>query len=227
MPKTSVSLFILILFFVLSGCSAPKQFLAEITTTPSGAMVAIDGAPTETTPFSHSFDFTTVEEYRINASKEGFFEEEITVDIETPALLAGKLTIDLEPSPLWTATTFSPTTNNWIQILVHDDISLRMSWQIMIDAVIKRSSAIKALNYEAGYLETKHNYKKFNTKHGEFLLRCQLVATLISSDPLIYRLKNVSEWSGNGVQWHPYNRVLLGNEAMTTEIQNRFKKQTN
>lgn len=224
MPKKSVLLFNLILFLTLSGCSAPKQFLAEIATIPSGAMVTIDGMPVETTPFSHSFDFTTVEEHAINASREGFFEEELTVNSKSPSLLAGQITIKLEPSPLWEATTFSPTTNNWIQVLVSDDISLRMSWQIMIDAVIKRSSAIKALNYEAGYLETKYDYKKFNTKHGEFLLRCQLVATVVSSEPLIYRIKNVSEWSGNGTQWHPYNRVLLMNESMTTEIQNRLKR---
>lgn len=224
MPKNAVLLFILMLFLTLSGCSAPKKFLVEVTTTPSGAVVAIDGAPAETSPFSHSFDFSTIEEYRINAIKEGFFEEEITVNKESPSLQAGQITIQLEPSPLWEATTFSPSTNNWIQVLVNAGISQRTAWQIMIDAVIKRSSRIKALNYEAGYLETKYDYKKFNTNHGEFSLRCQLVATVVSSKPLIYRIKNVSEWSGNGVQWHQYNRVLRSNEAMIAEIQNRLTK---
>ncbi|MBU1566231.1 MAG: hypothetical protein KJ630_11490 [Proteobacteria bacterium] len=156
-------------------------------------------------------------------SKDGFFEQEYLVNRETPSLSKGEVTIDLTPSPLWEATKTSPATNNWVQILVGSNLEAKNAWQIMIDAVVKRSSNVKELNYESGYLQTKHTVKKFDTINGEFLLRCQLIATLVSSEPLIYRVKDVAEWSGNGVQWHPYNRIFTEHAEMITEIQDRLQ----
>ena len=93
----------------------------------------------------------------------------------------------------------------------------------MVDTVIKRSMSVKELNYEAGYLHTMYTVKKFTTVNGEFLLRCQLIATLVANDPLIYRIKDVAEWSGNGVNWYPYNRILKEHASMVQEIQDRLK----
>ena len=208
---------------LLTGCGPKMTMDTEIRTNPPGASVSINGLEKPyQTPFSHTFDFNANQEYRLLINKEGFFEEEYFVDRTNPAVKNGEININLTPSPLWEATTFSPATNNWIQILVGPDIDAKAAWQIMIDAVIKRSSNIKELNYESGYLQTKYTVKKFETKNGEFLLRCQMIATLVSSEPLIYRMKDVAEWSGNGVQWHPYNRIFIEHHDMITEIQDRL-----
>jgi len=186
--------------------------------------VAIDGQKAaQVTPFPYIFDFSNKSEYVLMVSKEGFFEQEYQVKRETPSLSKGEVTITLTPSPLWEATRSSPATNNWVQILVGPGLDAKQAWQIMIDAVVKRSSNVKELNYESGYLQTKHTVKKFDTKNGEFLLRCQLIATLVSSEPLIYRIKDVAEWSGNGVQWHPYNRIFTEHAEMITEIEDRLR----
>lgn len=224
MKKISYQHYLLLFgILLLSSCATKTNLETEIATDPNGARVFINGTESmQPTPFHYTFEFNANQEYELLIQKEGYFEEEYILKKNMPALKDGKITVPLTRSPLWEATTFSPATNSWIQILVGSDISAKMAWQIMIDAVIKRSSNIKELNYESGYLQTKYTLKKFDTKNGEFLLRCQLIATLVSSDPLIYRLKDVSEWSGNGVQWHAYNRIFIEHSDMITEIQDRL-----
>lgn len=222
MKYTAIPLFVL--WLILAGC-APKTIIeTEITTDPPGATVTINGVESpELTPFFNSFEFKQNQNYDLIINKEGHFEEELLVVKDLPSLKEHKIKVTLTPSPIWQDTTFSPATNSWIQVLVGSDLDAKIAWQIMIDAVIKRSSNIKELNYESGYLQTKYTVKKFETKRGEFLLRCQLIATLVSSEPLIYRIKDVSEWSGNGVQWHPYNRIFNEHSDMITEIQDRLR----
>lgn len=224
MNKNTVLFFLLATVLVLSGCAPKTTVDTQINSTPPGANVTINGEKVNSlTPFKHTFEFNANQEYELRLTKEGYFEEEFVINKLLPDLKEGAVTIKLTKSPLWEATTFSPATNNWIQVLVGSEIDAKMAWQIMIDAVIKRSSNIKELNYESGYLQTKYTVKKFETKNGEFLLRCQLIATLVSSEPLIYRMKDVAEWSGNGVQWHPYNRIFKEHNDMITEIQDRLR----
>ncbi len=213
----------LVFALIVSGCATAPQN-TEIRTNPAGATVAVDGMKaSQITPFLYPFDFSKKNDYVLTVSKEGFFEQEYLVNKENPSLRKGEITIDLTPSPLYEATRTSPATNNWVQILVGTNLDAKTAWQIMIDAVIKRSSNVKELNYESGYLQTKYTIKKFETKNGEFLLRCQLIATLVSSEPLIYRVKSVAEWSGNGVQWYPYNRIFVEHAEMITEIEDRLR----
>jgi hypothetical protein len=214
-------LLICALFF--TGC-ATTTLDTEIITNPPGATVTIDGLQSpEITPFKYPFDFSSIPEHKLLFAKDGFFEQELLVNRNLPSLSKGEVAVTLIPSPLWEATTTSPATNAWVQVPVGADLDARNAWQIMIDAVIKRSSNVKELNYESGYLQTKYTVKKFETKNGEFLLRCQLIATLVSSEPLIYRIKDVAEWSGNGVQWYPYNRIFHEHAEMIIEIQDRLR----
>lgn len=224
MIKNLIVFSILVCALITSGCATPPLQDTEIRTNPPGATVAIDGLKaSKITPLPYLFDFSKKNEYVLTISKDGFFEQEYVVNKDIPSLIKGEVTIDLTPSPLWEATRTSPATNNWVQILVGSNLDAKHAWQIMIDAAVKRSSNVKELNYESGYLQTKYTVKKFDTKSGEFLLRCQLIATLVSSEPLIYRVKDVAEWSGNGVQWHPYNRIFAEHAEMITEIEDRLR----
>lgn len=215
---------LLIAALALSGCAQKITPETEIMTNPPGASITINGIDSEQpSPFPYTFDFAAASEYKLIASKEGYFEEEFLVTEEMPELQEGNVTINLSRSPLWDATTSSPATNDWIQILAATELDARLAWQIMIDAVIKHSSNIKELNYESGYLQTRYTVRKFETKNGDFLLRSQLIATLVSTEPLIFRVKDVCEWSGNGVQWHPYNRIFLEHADMIKEIKDRLR----
>jgi hypothetical protein len=215
----------LLVTFIASGCAQkPKVYDTAITTRPPGATVSIDGTKVQkVTPFSHIFDFSKNQEYSLLLQKDGYFQQEVVLNKAFVTKEDGQVEIRLEPSPLWQATTFAPATNNWVQILVGSELTPKVAWQLMVDAVIKRSFSIKEINYEAGYLQTQYTIKKFDSKNGEFFLRCQMIITLVSVEPLIYRVKDVSEWSGNGVSWHPYNRIFTEHANMIEEIQGRLR----
>lgn len=226
MVKSNVSFFASFLWLILLCSCAPKTSIeTTIQTEPNGARIFIDGTEAlQATPFDHVFEFDEDQEYDLFVQKEGYFEEEFLLTKDLPSLTTGHITIPLTRSPLWEATTFSQVTNTSLQIHVDKDINMRESWEILLDSVIKRSPALKELNFESGYLQTNYIVKKFETKNGEFLLRCQFTAALISSDPIIYRIKEVAEWSGNGVQWHSYNRIFFEHDDMIREVQNRMTK---
>jgi len=212
-----------LLLILLCSCAPKTSIETTIQTSPNGARIFINGTEAlQPTPFNHVFEFDMDQEYDLFVQKEGYFEEELLLTQDLPSLETGQVTIPLTRSPLWEATTFSQATNTSIQVLVNKDINVREAWEILLDTVIKRSPDLKELNFESGYLQTHYTVKKFDTKNGEFLLRCQLTVALISSDPIIYRLKEVAEWSGNGVQWHSYNRIFFEHDDMIREIQRRM-----
>jgi|GEM_PF-1224901 len=224
MVKSNSSFLASFLVLILLCSCAPKTSIeTTIQTSPNGARIFINGTEAlQPTPFNHVFEFDMDQEYDLFVQKEGYFEEELLLTQDLPSLETGQVTIPLTRSPLWEATTFSQATNTSIQVLVNKDINVREAWEILLDTVIKRSPDLKELNFESGYLQTHYTVKKFDTKNGEFLLRCQLTVALISSDPIIYRLKEVAEWSGNGVQWHSYNRIFFEHDDMIREIQRRM-----
>ena len=220
---SSVTLLLLLVF--LCSCAPKTAIETSIQTSPNGARVFIDGAEAmQPTPFTHTFEFDLNQEYELFVQKEGYFEEEFLLTKEVPSLQEGSVLIPLSRSPLWEATTFSQATNSWIQVLVNKNIKPKEAWEILLDTVVKHAADLKEINFESGYLQTQYTIKKFDTKNGEFLLRCQLTAALISSEPLIYRIKETAEWSGNGVQWHKYNRIFFEHDDMIREIQARLTK---
>lgn len=213
-------------FMLLCSCAPKTSVETTIQTEPNGARIFINGTEAlQATPFQYLFEFDVDQEYDLFVQKEGYFEEELLLTKELPSLATGQISIPLTPSPLWEATTFSQVTNTSLEIHVNKDISVREAWEILLDTVIKRSPDLKELNFESGYLQTHYTVKKFDTKNGEFLLRCQFTAALISSDPIIYRIKEIAEWSGNGIQWHSYNRIFFEHDDMIREIQQRMTQQ--
>ena len=227
MVKSILSFSATLLGLILLCSCAPKTAIeTTIQTSPNGARIFINGTEAlQATPLNHVFEFDIDQEYDLFVQKEGYFEEELLLTKDLPSLATGQITIPLTRSPLWEATTFSQATNTSLQLHVNKNFTVRESWEILLDAVIKRSPNLKELNFESGYLQTHYTVKKFDTKNGEFLLRCQFTAALISSDPIIYRIKEVAEWSGNGVQWHSYNRIFFEHDDMIREIQRRMTKQ--
>ncbi len=226
MKGNTICLLLVFGIFLLSSCASKTTIETWIETEPTGARIFINGNEAkQTTPLSYTFAFNTEQKYQLLIKKDGYFEEEYTIDKTLPELKEGRISIPLTRSPLWEATRLSPATNKWIQIAVSGDINTRKAWLIMLDTVIKYSSNIKELNYESGYLQTEYTLEKFDTKNGELLLRCQLIVTMVSSDPLIYKLKDVAEWSSNGMQWYRYNRIFPEHSKMIAELQKRLSSQ--
>lgn len=224
-PYNASSALLVFVLVLLCSCAPKTSIETTIKTIPNGARVFIDGTESlQPTPFNHTFDFKLKQTYELFLQKEGYFEEAFLVTKDLPSLRNGNVTVALSPSPLWEATTFSPATNSWIQVVVDSQIKEKTAWQILLDTVVKYCPSLKEINFESGYLQTRHTVKKFETKNGDFLLRSQLTAALISAKPHIYRIKETSEWSGNGVQWYLYNRIFFEHNEMIHELQRRLTK---
>lgn len=171
-----------------------------------------------------SVTFEKNPQYTILAKKEGYFNEEQSITNSDAVAKSGKFTITLYKSPMWWATTYSPATNQWINLVVNSEISNDDMWQRVIDAVTKRFTDLNNFDFKSGYLTTIVKIKSYETKRGKFLLRSKFTATIMDKDPLTYRLKLDSQWSsGEGVTWNPYPRVFTEDAQLIKELMNRFQ----
>ena len=109
------------LSFLLSGCAEPVKLVdTEVKTHTSGATVYIDDMEfPEITPFFYQFDFKKQKEYKLIATKEGFFQKEFIVSDQLASLDEREVRIKLDQSPLWKATTTPESISNvtWLPLL--------------------------------------------------------------------------------------------------------------
>ena len=162
--------------------------------------------------------------YVIKAEKSGYFAEEKPVVNYEHLFKTGRFRLVLEKSPMWWATSESPATNQWINLIINPEISPMEMWQRVVDAVTKRFPELKEYDYNSGYLVTQFKKKSFKTSRGTFLLRAKFIATVMETNPLTYRMKLVSEWSDQEeLKWHPYPRVFVEDAQLIEELMERFQ----
>jgi len=161
--------------------------------------------------------------YKITAMKDGYFHEVKSIIDYDQLLESGTFYIVLPENPLWVATTTSNATNQWVNLIVSQEISDADMWQRIVDAVTKRFQDLKQHDYASGYLATVPKIKSFNTDRGTLLLRSKFVATVMERDPLTYRLKIISEGSSDsGIKWGSYSRVFKEDAELVKELMSRF-----
>jgi hypothetical protein len=174
-------------------------------------------------PRQKTYTATGKPKYTILATKDGYFNETSSI-IDNDPIESGKIVIQLQESPLWAATENSSAANQWMQLIVNQEISASDMWQRVVDAVTKRFSELKEYDYNSGYLVTMPKIKKYITRRGVFLLRTKFLATVMERNPLTYRLKIESDWSDvQGNTWHPYPRVFKEDAALVKELMARFQ----
>lgn len=167
---------------------------------------------------------TRMPKYVIKAEKDGYFAEEKSIVDYDYLFKSGRFRLVLEKSPMWWATSESPATNQWINLIINPEITPMEMWQRVVDAVTKRFPELKEYDYNSGYLVTKFKKKSFNTSRGTFLLRAKFIATVMETNPLTYRMKLVSEWSDQEEsRWHPYPRVFVEDGQLIEEVMERFR----
>jgi len=162
--------------------------------------------------------------YVIKAEKDGYFAEEKQIVNYDSLFKSGRFRLVLEKSPMWWATSESPATNQWINLIINPEITPMEMWQRVVDAVTKRFPELKEYDYNSGYLVTEFMKKSFTTSRGTFLLRAKFIATVMETNPLTYRMKLVSEWSDQEEsKWHPYPRVFVEDAELIEELMERFQ----
>lgn len=232
----------LIFFGLLTSCAKNERTSITIDTNPQGAKITLlenvdlsdskiekelgvspvdfpvftkDGQKLKTDS-NHLVTFT--------AAKDGYFNETSSIPDLDQVIETGTFTIQLQESPLWSATESSNATNQWMQLIVNGDISAADMWQRVVAAVTRRFQELKEYDFNSGYLVSAAKIKKFNTARGVFLLRTKFIATVMERNPLTYRLKIESHWSDiEGTNWHQYPRVFKEDVALVKELMERFQ----
>ncbi len=235
--KTKNSSIILIcltaIALIFGGCAKrPKHVM--IQTIPTGADIKVDDvyrgkAPVkieiEAPKYSSNDEYAILieKQYTITAQKTGFFLEEKKIGNSKLADYGETgLTIKLNSSPMWNETMESPLPNQWHYILVNQYLNPEKTWHRLVDTVTKRYSGITQLDPQSGYIESNKKEKTFQTVRGNFRLRSEFIAAIEQQKPLKYKMKIISEWTINGIDWNPYPRMFKEDAMLIEEIRDRF-----
>jgi hypothetical protein len=195
----------------------------EFQLTPQKVQQSVDATQKDDVAPKPSSTTIAKPKYTIVAVKEGYFKETTTIT-DLKQIESGNFEIILQESPLWAATENSNATNQWMHLIVNQEISDSDMWQRVVDAVTRRFPELKEYDYNSGYLVSMPKIKKFNTKRGIFLLRSKFLATVMERNPLTYRLKIESHWSdAEGNKWTPYPRVFIEDAELVKELMERFQ----
>ncbi|HEV7299513.1 MAG TPA: PEGA domain-containing protein [Tepidisphaeraceae bacterium] len=195
----------------------------QVRSTPPGATVMVDGNAVGTTPTPAKFDFGKKSFYEVSANKVGYIGASQTVASGSAIAKRGYVNFDLIPDQAYTQTTVSDAANNWRRIQVDKQFDKAAAWQRMIDSVTTRYSNLEQMDQASGYLRSVGLTRTFRTPgRGEFSVRTYFIGTIAQAEPLVYKVKIVSERSEVPGMWEPYDRVFTGDQELIDELQNRL-----
>ena len=201
------------------GCSSNLTTL--ILTEPPGAFVKVGSTNKGPAPVEHRFDFSEKHQEVVQATLAGYFpvREVVTRQDLNPG---EALTIALEADPLWAETIESQATNRWLRIHVNPDFALDDMWTRIVDSISSRYSVIEVLDPVSGYVRSAAETRTFQSRGKMVAARTQIIGTISSNEPLVYKLKIISDSSIAGGPWMPYDRVFKDDAQLIDELQNRL-----
>lgn len=208
---------------VVSGCG---ERMVAITTQPAEAVLVVNGRNLGPAPKTHQFTFRDEAVYSVTAFKEGFYNEVVTLTKDSDAIHAGILNLVLEPDHCWTSTTISQATNTWLRLPVDPGLSREVIWQKVVDAVTTRYDSLEQIDAASGYLRSSPRLKSFKVNGTTVALRNQFYCAQASFDPLVYKVKVVSERSVAGTDWKPYGRIFKADADLVNELMVRMGQST-
>jgi hypothetical protein len=212
--------FMLLSLAVVSiGCAAHPT---PITTEPDGALVSVNDVGVGQSPTAYTFQFLKTQSYAVSASKPGYFEAIYPlINANTP--VGGGVHLVLQPDPSWSQTAATEADNTWVKIRVTPGMKPDAMWQKLVDTVTNRYSSIEQMDVSSGYIRTVPITKTFrNPLKGDFIIRTQFLGAMASREPLIYKVKILSERSDSPGRWAPYPRLFKEDSQMIEELQNRL-----
>lgn len=211
------------LFFYAMPAVAQK---VNITTTPQSAKIYVNGVSmgagqlVVTVP---SKECVTVE-----IREEGYIPEVRTYCKKRGVSPPPKSDyFQLQPDESYTSSIQSDIANNEILLNVKTGRTKEEAWKTIVSTVLGRFDILENNDEKSGYLRTSWIGQTFKTN----TVRMRVIIKLSSEDPLAYKIKFISEYSGRAgtpfnadEQFHPFNRILKKYdgflEEMTTKLKN-------
>lgn len=202
------------------GCATRTM---TITSNPDHASVFINGNPAGDTPVKYTFDYGQRTYYDVVVRKPGFLEVSRQLIGDTDAANQDTLAFDLASDPAYKETTASEAANQWLRVQVPPRITREAMWQTLVDAVTSRYSNVEQMDPSSGYIRSAPITKTYqNPGRGEYSIRTQFIGSIVSTDPLVYKMKIQSEYSDHPNQWVPFDRIFSADQQLIEELQNRL-----
>jgi hypothetical protein len=204
----------------IAGCANRTMM---ITSDPDHAAVSVNGNPIGDTPLKYTFDYGQRTYYDVVVRKTGYLEVSRQMIGDTNGANRDTLAFDLPPDPAYKETTASEAANQWLRVQIPPRITREAMWQTLVDAVTSRYSNIEQMDPSSGYVRSAPITKTYpNALRGEYSIRTQFVGSIVSTDPLVYKMKIQSEYSDHANQWVPFNRIFAPDQQLIEELQNRL-----
>lgn len=202
------------------GCATRTM---TITSNPDHAAVSVNGNPIGETPVKYTFDYGQRTYYQVVVRKPGYLEVSRELIGDTEGANHDMLAFDLPPDPAYKETTASEAANQWLRVQVPPRITREGMWQTLVDAVTSRYSNIEQMDPTSGYIRSAPITKTYQSpEHGDYSIRTQFIGSIVSTDPLVYKMKIQSEYSDHANQWVPFNRIFSADQQLIEELQNRL-----
>lgn len=218
MKKLLLSAFIS--FCLTSTLSADERI--KISASEQDAVIYVDGKPSGSSA-EIKIDKGACVSVRI--VKTGFLTENLSFcDRKSAATIPKTLFVELKRDDSFDASLKIDFANN--------DIDIRTTkpeadaWRLMNQIITSQFDIIEITDKETGYLRTAWAVQTFKAN----TVRTRIVVKLGGTDPLYYKIKLISEQSGQpgtspkaDERFQEWDRVLRKYEGVINEIQNRLK----
>ena len=194
-----------------------------IYTDPDGAYVMVNNKDLGDAP--QQYQYSNGASFRVLASKDGYFDSKADFYADSPELRDGVIHMSLRENPVWRATTTSRATNVWLRVQINEKFSESDVWQRVIDSVTSAYDSLEQLDPSSGYIRSTERQRTWDLggKQGRYTVRTQVIGSIASAKPLIYKFKLKSEYSTGGADdWQPYGRVFHEDAEMIEELTNRL-----
>jgi hypothetical protein len=217
--RPNLFLFLCPLAILAAGCSSDNK---AIITDPPGADVTINDTPIGQTPLKFDFDFDKRMKYEVSVTKDGYLSAAQTIYSDTAMAHAGQLRYDLPKDPSWQETTESQAANTWLKIQISPQFTQESMWQRLVDSITTRYANIEQMDQASGYIRSVPIVKTYKTPAGNDSIRTYFLGSIASADPLVFKVKIVSERSAGQDQWLPWHRIFREDDELIEELQNRM-----
>jgi hypothetical protein len=216
-------LFFLLVLFVISFSSAQT---VKISASEPDANIIVNGANVGTGSYKLSLDKKDC--YKIKVEKPGFLRYESTVcgkkaGPEPPS----SLYFEMKKDDAEEASIKTDQANVDFQIEVNPDLNVTEAWKLTTQIVTDYFDAIEVSDKETSYLRTAWSVQSFQQN----TIRTRLIIKLSKSDPLTFKVKLNSEYSGvSGTsvkadeQFKDWDRILRKYKNVISDFSNRLSK---
>lgn len=216
----------LIVFAFMSVSTFLSAQTVKISASEPDANIIVNGANVGTGSYKLSLDKKDC--YKIKVEKAGFLKYESTVcgkkaGPEPPS----SLYFEMKKDDAEEASIKTDQANVDFQIEVNKDLDVTEAWKLTTQIVTDYFDAIEVSDKETSYLRTAWSVQAFQQN----TIRTRLIIKLSKSDPLTFKVKLNSEFSGvNGTsvkadeQFKDWDRILRKYKNVISDFSNRLTK---